>query len=490
MTEKNEYVVAIDLGTSKVATLVGKKADGGKIEILASAMSDSLSGVVRGEIKNTEHISKALNETIQKIESELGIAIKEAYVGVSGHHIKSSKHSGYIFIENNDGEVRERDVQRLNESMNNIQIPVGETIIHILPQEYTVDEESGIREPVGMIGNKLEATFNIVTGDKAAIGRIDKCLSKLNVSVSQHMLNPLAAAEAVLIPDEKELGVCVVDIGGGTTDVCIVHDNIVRHVAILPLGGNIINKDIRSYGILERRVESLKVKFGGAVGALERADKFITIPGLNARDPKEISCRNLASIIEARMLDIIDCVRFEIKKAGYENRLGAGIVLTGGSAQTRNLDVLFKEHAGYDVRIAIPETHVTEESAELVNSPAYSVAVGLLLKAVGAGVAMRVGVSTRPAVTVKTAPQPVAQPQPKAVTPPVEKTPEEEVESTRSTRRRWNELASARREERDTSFGMDTEDESEDDGDRPKSWWQRAKDRLTSTFEVIDDDIE
>jgi cell division protein FtsA len=482
MTEKNEYVVAIDLGTSKVTTLVGRAADEGRIEVLASAVSDSLSGVVRGEIKNTEHISKAVSETIDKIGTEVGIAIREAWVGVSGPYIKSSAHSGYIFIENNDGEVRESDVQRLNESMNHVQIPVGETIIHILPQEYTVDEEAGIREPAGMIGRKLEAAFNIVTGDRNAISRIDKCLGRFEIGVAGHVLDPLAAAEAVLVPDEKELGVCVVDIGGGTTDVCIVHDNIVRHAAIIPLGGNIINKDIRSYGILERRVEALKVKFGSAVGSMERADKFITIPGLNARDPKEISCRNLASIIEARMLDIVDCVPFEIKRAGYTGRLGAGIVLTGGGAQTRNLDVLFREHTQYDVRVAVPDTHVTEESAELVNSPAYSVAVGLLLKAAGAATQKS---GAHPPVVVRTAAAPATVKT--APTSEANDTPAEKVESTRSSPRRWNELAAARREESDEE-PFETELEKED-AEKPKSWWQRAKDRLTSTFEVIDDDI-
>ena len=494
MAEKNEYVVAIDLGTSKVATLVGRSAGEGRVEVLASAMSDSLSGVVRGEIKNTEHISKAIRETIDQIETELGIAIGEAWVGVSGPYIKSSAHSGYIFIENNDGEVREADVQRLNESMNHIQIPVGETIIHILPQEYTVDEEGGIREPAGMIGRKLEASFIIVTGDRNAISRVDKCLNKCNVRVAHHVLDPLASAEAVLVPDEKELGVCVVDLGGGTTDVCIYHDNLVRHAAIIPLGGNIINKDIRSYGILERRVEALKVRFGSAVGALERADKFITIPGLNARDPKEISCRNLASIIEARMLDIVDCVLLEIKKAGYQNRLGAGIVLTGGGALTRNLDVLFREHTPYDVRVAVPDTHVSEASAELVNSPTYSTAVGLLLQG-AAAVSSRTGVEparNRPPVVIKrsgpasiTPPTPV----PEKPAPAPDKNPAEEVESTRSSRRRWRELASARRTEPEEQH-LDTEIETDaDDGDKPRSWWQRAKDRFSGAFEVIDDEM-
>ena len=249
------------------------------------------------------------------------------------------------------------------------------------------------------------------------------------------------------------------------------------------MGGNIINKDIRSYGILERRVESLKVKFGGAVGAMERADKFITIPGLNARDPKEISCRNLASIIEARLLDIIDSVQHEIKRAGYEHRLGAGIVLTGGTAQTRNIDVLFKNHTGYDVRVAIPEPYVTGETIELVNSPVYSVAVGLLLKAAGLGGQAR-GSAVRPLVKSSTAT--VVRP---VVQAPEKKEPEAEVENTRSSRRRWNELANARRDEtKDTPFEPET-GETEEEG-RKGGWFQRVKDRLTSTFEVIDDELE
>jgi len=478
--EKNETVVAIDLGTSKVATLVGKKTDGKKIEILGCSLSDSLSGVVRGEIKNTEHISKALKETLDNIEKELGITIREAYVGVSGQHIKTVKHAGYIFIENNDSEVRERDVQRLNDSMNNIQIPVGETIVQILPQEYRLDDEPDVREPVGMIGKKLEASFNIIVGDKAAVGRIDKTLTKHDIAVKRHILNPLAAAEAVLIPDEKELGVCVVDIGGGTTDVCIYHDNIVRHAAVIPLGGNIINKDIRSYGILERRVESLKVKFGAAVGKMERADKFITIPGLNARDPKEISCRNLAAIIEARLLDIVDSVQYEIKKAGYEGRLGAGIVLTGGVAQTRNIDVLFKNHTGYDVRVAVPDIHVTEDSQEIVNSPVYSVAVGILMKATGCVIE-----TTRKTGAGKTE--------------VIVKQPAQQAQQTQEVRRethntqpvrpprgsRWNEPV---REEEPGPVETGNGQETPEAGGKKGGFWKNFRKSLTDAFQPVDDE--
>jgi cell division protein FtsA len=474
--DKKEYVAAIDLGTSKVAVLVGRKsADGRKLEVLASSMSDSLSGIVRGEIRNTEYLSKALKEAIDTIEGELGITIREVCAGVSGQHIKTVRHAGYIFIENSDGEVRAADVQRLNASMNNIQLPVGETIVDILPQEYRLDDEPDVREPAGMIGNKLEASFHIVVGDKTAIGRVDKTLqTRHNITVVQHLLGPLASAEAVLIPDEKELGVCMVDIGGGTTELCIYHDNIVRHTAIIPLGGNIINKDIRSYGILERRVESLKVKFGGAVSAMEKADTFITIPGLNARDPKEISCRNLAAIIEARLLDIIDSVKYEIKRAGYEGRLGAGIVLTGGAAQTRNIDALFRNHTGCDVRVASPEVHVADSSLELVGSPAYSTAVGLLLKGVGIGAS---SAARRPVVRTATV---------TAVKPLVAEP--EKVEETRSSHRRWNELAEEKRKGAEESPYDEEPDDETPVSQKRGGWLRRMRERFSGAFEVVDDE--
>ncbi|MDL2230763.1 rod shape-determining protein, partial [Alistipes sp. OttesenSCG-928-L06] len=274
-------------------------------------------------------------------------------------------------------------------------------------------------------------------------------------------------------------------------DVCIYHDNIVRHTAVIPLGGSIINKDIRSYGILERQIERLKIKFGGAVGKMERADKFITIPGLNARDPKEISCRNLASIIEARLLDIVESVLHEIKRAGYEGRLGAGIVLTGGTAQTRNIDILFKNHTGYDVRVAIPDTYVTDSSLEMINSPAYSMAVGLLLKATGVG--STAAVSRRP--MVRTATVTAVKPPVQAPAPPVpeKKEPEVAVEDTRSSRRRWNELAEKRQNTpKDTPFTPEEPENKPDkeSDDKPKNgWWQRVKERMTGAFDVVDDEI-
>lgn len=468
--ERDDYVVAIDLGTSKVTTLVGRKADGNKIEILSGAVSDSLGGVVRGEIKNTEHLSKALKETLDKIEQDLKITIREAYVGLTGQHIKTSRHSGYIFIENNDNEVRKRDVQRLDESMNNIQIPVGERIVHIIPQKYMVDGDPDIGEPVGVIGKKLEASYTIVTGNREAITRIDRNLGKSDIAVKGHILNPLASAEAILIPDEKELGVVVADIGGGTTDVCVYHDNIVRHIAIIPLGGNIINRDIRYYGILERYIESLKVKFGAAVSELERPDKYITIPGVNARNSKEISFRNLAAIIEARMMDIVEAVNLEIKKSGYKDKLPAGIVLTGGCANLKNIDILFRGHTGYEVRVASPELYVTGDKKELINDPGYSTAVGLLLKAVEDGVSMHVE-ARQQSVGSTTRTNGPEKEEPAEIAKPVNKQPQRAVPEM---------------EKNDDPF---EDEESEDDRTKKKGLFGKIADKFAGMFETIDDEI-
>ncbi|MCC8088268.1 MAG: cell division protein FtsA [Rikenellaceae bacterium] len=472
--EKKEYVVAIDLGTSKVVTLVGKKSENNKIEILSGAVSDSLGGVSRGEIKNTEHLSKAVKNTLEKIEKELDISVREAYVGITGQHIKSSKHSGYIFIENNDNEVRKTDVQRLNDSMNNVQIPIGETIVHIIPQKYAVDGESDIGEPVGVIGKKLEASFNIISGNRETISRIDKCLAKSNIRVTRHILNPLAAAEAVLVPDEKELGVAVIDIGGGTADLCIYHDNIVRHVAIIPLGGNIINRDIRYYGILERYIESLKVKFGGAVSELERPDKYITIPGVNARSSKEISFRNLASIIEARMMDIIESVNYEIRRSGYKDKLAAGIVITGACAKLRNLDTLFRGQTGYEVRVAVPDVHLTEHNRNLVDDPGFSTAVGLLVHALKDGASMSVDAAkAAPAVASQqsipvTPNQPYQQQQRPRFNMPADKHPA--------------------KPNNDTSFD-DAGAAEKEDKTRKRGLFGKIADKFAGMFETIDDEI-
>ena len=380
--ENGDYVVAIDLGTNTVATVVGTRGEGGKVRIIDCEISP-VQGVVRSEIKTVELVAQSIKQTIEAIEARQQITIREAYAGISGQHIRCVKYPYYVFV-GRDGEIREEDVQKLHESMGNVQAPDGETIIQIIPQNYIVDDEETMN-PVGAFGNKLEAVFNFVLGDNNAVSRVKRALQKVEIRQAGLFLNAVASAEAVATEDEKEEGVAVVDIGGGTTDVTVFYKNSVRHVGIVPMGGNAINRDIRSYGILERHVESLKVRYGSAMRDQIKTEMSIKTPGLNARMPKEISLLNLAAIIEARMLDIIDFVMAEIKASGCQQKLGAGVVLTGGAAQMKDLDLLFKNYTGIDVRVATPDTVIEPGSIESASNPALATAVGLLLKGLSSG---------------------------------------------------------------------------------------------------------
>lgn len=386
--DNNEYVAAVDLGTTKVVMAVGRKAEKNKIEIVALKEVAS-SGVMKGDLKNIEQASQVLREVKTKLEQELKVVVREAYVGVSGQHIQCNRTQGYVTVQNvTDAgvtEVRKSDVERLIEDQRNASLPAGKTIISILPQSYTLDGDDDISEPVGMEGRKLEAKFNVIIGEETAIERIRRCFQRVGLKLAGIVLQPLASAEAVLSDDEKELGVAVVDIGGGTTDICVYYDKVIRHLAVIPIGGNIINKDIRAYGILERYVEKLKTSFGEAVAERTPTDKYINIPSVNGQAPKEIAVKTLAGIIEARMYDIIDYVKVEIERCGYKGKLGAGIVLTGGGANLKNLDLLFKMHTGMDVRVAQPTTYVAADSAELVSAPKYSTLTGIILDAVRKG---------------------------------------------------------------------------------------------------------
>ena len=355
--ENGDYVVAIDLGTNTVVTVVGTKDEDGRIRIVDREVSPVQGmGMVRGEIKNIELVSQSIKATVAAIEQRQQIRITEAYAGVSGQHIRCVKHPYHVFSRG--GEIRQEDVQHLHDSMRNVPAPEGEKILQIIPQSYVVDDEEETSSPVGTFGTKLASTFNILLGDSTAISRVEMALKRGGIAPLGLFLNAVASAEAVLSEDEKQEGVAVIDIGGGTTDVTVYEKNIIRHVGIVPMGGNVVNKDIRSYGILEKHVESLKTRYGGAMREKAQPDKFITTPGLSAKAPKEISCQNLAAIIEARMQDIIDFAVEEIKKSGYQNKLSAGVVLTGGGAQLRDLDALFKSYTGMDVRVAGPEAGV------------------------------------------------------------------------------------------------------------------------------------
>lgn len=396
--ENGQYIAAVDLGTTKVVIAVGKRVEKNKVEIVAlkETVSD---GVIKGDVRNLELAHQAIKDVKSQIEAELGINIHEVVIGISGKHIQCTNATGYVVVRNSDhgfSEVTSDDVERLNAEMKKSSTEVGKMIIDVLPQAYKVDEEGDISEPVGMEGRRLEAKFNVIIAEDAAIERLKRCFKKAGLTILNPLLQPLASAEAVLSEDEKELGVAVVDIGGGTTDVCIYYDKVIRHIAVIPIGGNVLNGDIRSFGILQKHVEKLKTKFGEAIAAKAPAESYIKIQGVNGQAAKQIAIKVLAGIIEARMIDIIEYVKNEIDKSVSGVKLGAGIVLTGGGSTLKNLDVLFKQKLGYEVRVACPTSNLTKESLEKVNNPKYSTICGVLVDAFHRGMETRIDYDVTP----------------------------------------------------------------------------------------------
>lgn len=379
----SEIVVGLDIGTTKIACFVGRKNEHGKLEILSMGKSDSL-GVLRGMVSNIEKtvtsIKAAVQEAQEKIEGELTIGLVN--VGIAGQHICSLQHRGIYMRNSNQDEISQSDIDALIDDMYRLVMEPGEEIIHVLPQEYIIDNEQGIKDPIGMSGVRLEANFHIITGKIAAAKNIHKCVQRAGLEVDETILEPLASASAVLSNEEKEAGIVLVDIGGGTTDLAIFHEGIIRHTAVIPFGGNIITEDIKEgCTIMKDQAEKLKVKFGSAIASEGQENEVVCIPGLRGREPKEISIRNLSGIIQARMEEIIEQVYFEIKNSGYEKKLIGGIVVTGGGSELKNLTQLFEYITAMDTRIGYPNEHLGKSSMEeILTSPMYATGIGLVLK--------------------------------------------------------------------------------------------------------------
>lgn len=378
MAQSNEYVAAIDLGTTKVVTLVGKKTPNGKLQIVGLSTTES-TGIKKGMIQNIEDTVKAIEKTVNEVKIETGIDFKSVYVGIAGQHIRSIKNRGYINLESDDVEISQKDIDRLINDMHRIPVEAGETILHVLPLEYFIDNES-VDKPVGMVGRRLEANFHIVIGKTSSAKHIEKCVNRVGLNVNELVLEPLASGESVLTDDEREAGVALVDIGGGTTDLAIYYNGNVRHTAVIPFGGNIITQDIKDgCSILLKQADLLKAKFGCALADIAPDNKIITIPGISGREPKEISVKNLAGIIQARMEEILDFVAYEINLSGYANKLSAGVVITGGGALLKHLPQLIRFKTGFDVRIGYPVEQLSSDSLEDFNQPQLSTALGLVL---------------------------------------------------------------------------------------------------------------
>jgi cell division protein FtsA len=376
---KEQIIGAIDIGTTKIVTVIGKKNDSGKLEILAMAKTES-KGVKRGVVQNIEETVSAISKTVQEAELKAGVKLQEVFVGIAGQHIRSIKNRGYINRDNYEYEITRDDIKSLENDMRKVPVDIGEEIIHVIPQSYIVDNETGVN-PVGMSGRRLEANFHIVIAQTASAKNIEKCVNRVGLKVKNLVLEPLASSESVLTADEKEAGVALVDIGGGTTDIAVYYDDIIRHTAVIPFGGNVITKDIKEgCAILQRQAELLKMQFGSALGEMAEEDKVVSIAGIAGRDPKEISFKSLAYIIQSRMEEILDSVIFEIENSGYMDKLSAGIVITGGGAMLRHLPQLVKFKSGMDVRIGYPNEHLAANASTDINLPMYSTAVGLVLK--------------------------------------------------------------------------------------------------------------
>lgn len=375
-----EIVVGLDIGTTKIACLVGRKTEHGKIEMLGVGKAPSV-GVTRGVVSNIEKTVQSIRTAVEEAEAKSGVEIKVVNVGIAGQHIKSLQHRGMITRDSIEEEINQKDVDALIDDMYKLVMMPGEEIIHVLPQEYIVDRQSGVKDPIGMSGVQLEANFHIITGAMASAKNIYKCVAKAGLEVAELILEPLASASAVLSDEEKEAGVVLVDIGGGTTDIAIFHDGIIRHTAVIPFGGNVITEDIKEgCTIMHRQAELLKTKFGTALSNQSQENEIVCIPGLRGRDPKEISVKNLSNIINARMAEIIEHVYYEIKNSGYEKKLIGGIVVTGGGSQLKHISQLFEYATGMDARIGFPNEHLSSNTSTNLTSPLFATGVGLVAK--------------------------------------------------------------------------------------------------------------
>lgn len=377
--ENSAIIVGLDIGTTKICAIVGKRNEVGKVEILGMGKSESL-GVMRGVVANIEKTVNSIKEAVAEAENKSNVVIEEVYVGIAGQHIKSLQHRGMITRSNTNDEISQADINAIIKDMYKLAMPPGEEIIHVIPQEFIIDNEQGIKEPIGMSGIRLEANCHIITGLVTAANNIHKCVTKAGLKPVDLILEPLASAEAVLTDEEKEAGVVLVDIGGGTTDVAIFQDGIIRHTAVIPFGGNVITEDIKEgCTIIRSQAELLKIKFGSALAKQMKDNEIVSIPGLRGREPKEISVKNLASIIQARMEEIIENVYYEIKNSGFEKKLIAGIVITGGGSQLKHITQLVEYITGMDTRIGYPNEHLGQGYDE-IKSPMYATGVGLVLK--------------------------------------------------------------------------------------------------------------
>ncbi|MDP4129360.1 MAG: cell division protein FtsA [Bacteroidota bacterium] len=382
MNQEQPIIVGLDIGTTKIAAIAGRKNEFGKLEILGFGRANS-NGVKHGQVLNIDETIKAIRMALDNCyASNPNLSISEVYVGIAGHHIKSLQTRGDIVRQNTDNEITQREIDQLVADQYKTYIPAGDQIIDVIPQEYAVDNFQNIISPIGYGGVKVGANFHIITGDKNAIKNISRAVEKSGLQTKDLVLQPLASAAAVMGQEDLEAGVAIVDIGGGTTDLAVFYEGILKHTAVIPFGGENITNDIKTgLGVLKTQAEQMKVQFGSALSNEAKGNAFITIPGLRGMPAKEISVKNLANIIQARMSEIMDFVSYHLKQVGLDNKmLNGGVVLTGGGAQLKHLIQLTEYVTGLNARIGFPTEHLASGQIEELAKPTYSTCIGLILK--------------------------------------------------------------------------------------------------------------
>src|SRR6187431_1917233 len=378
----NPVIVGLDIGTTKIAAIAGRKNEYGKLEILGFGRANS-NGVQHGMVLNIDQTIKAIELALQNCYvSNPNLTIEEVYVGIAGHHIKSLQTRGDIVRQATEEEIHQDEIDRLIADQYRTYIPAGDQIIDVIPQEFTVDNFQNIPNPIGYSGVKVGANFHIITGDKNAIRNINRSVEKAGLHTKDLVLQPLASAAAVMCDQDLEAGVAIVDIGGGTTDLAVFYEGILKHTAVIPFGGENITNDIKNgLGVLKTQAEQMKVQFGSALSDEAKSNAFITIPGLRGMAAKEISVKNLANIIQARMSEIMDFVTYHLKQVGLDNRmLNGGVILTGGGSQLKHLIQLTEYVTGLNARIGFPNEHLSGGHIEELAKPMYSTCIGLILK--------------------------------------------------------------------------------------------------------------
>ncbi|MGB4771474.1 MAG: cell division protein FtsA [Chitinophagaceae bacterium] len=382
MNQEQPIIVGLDIGTTKIAAIAGRKNEFGKLEILGFGRANS-NGVQHGMVLNIDQTIKAIQTALENCyASNPNLEINEVYVGIAGHHIKSLQTRGDIVRKSTDDEIKQSEIDQLLADQYKTYIPAGDQIIDVIPQEFTVDNFQNIPNPIGYSGVKVGANFHIITGDKNAIRNINRSVEKAGLKVRDLVLQPLASAAAVMSEQDLEAGVAIVDIGGGTTDLAVFYEGILKHTAVIPFGGENITNDIKTgLGVLKTQAEQMKLQFGSALADEAKSNAYITIPGLRGMPPKEISVKNLANIIQARMSEILDFVSYHLKQVGLDGRmLNGGVVLTGGGSQLKHLIQLTEYVTGLNARIGYPNEHLASGHIDELAKPMYSTCIGLILK--------------------------------------------------------------------------------------------------------------